>query len=210
MDSPAVKDVLGLGNEHLEFYDIRYALWVSCSPSYPHDVKKDCRLLLRRPGVICTGFETHLEHATEKPVHMRFNMAGERAAIKVQLQHRRTAASPTSVIELTDNDDNDLTVITPVRRVPMKRPYDESDDVRPSQRLRLHSHDTPTSSLPEINSSPSSSPTTPSRFSASPPLFFPSSPSSPPQNRKVLVPPTGKWPAGMYTDMKLAEQRSKA
>jgi len=199
-----VKDVLGLGNEHLEFYDIRYSLWVLCSPSYPHDVKKDCRLLLRRPGVICTGFETHLEHATEKPIHMRFNMAGERAAIKVQLQHRRTtAASPISVIELSDDDDDEL-VIKPVCRVPMKRRHDESesDEVRPSQRLRNHSHHTPTSIF-----SPSSPTTSPFRLSSSPPLSFPWSPlaSPPPRNQKVLTPLTGKWPAGMYTcDMKLA------
>jgi hypothetical protein len=132
---------------------------------------------------------------------MRFNMAGERAAIKVQLQHRRVAASPTSVIELTDDDDNE-TVITPVRHMPimMKRPHDESGDVRPSQRLHLHSRDT---SLPEIDFSPCSSPTTPSRLS--PTLSFPLSPSSPPQNHMIFIPTTGKWPAGMYTcDMKLA------
>ncbi|KAF8200373.1 hypothetical protein BJ912DRAFT_816853, partial [Pholiota molesta] len=72
-------------NECLEFYDIRFALWATCLASYPHDVKKDYRLLLRHPGVICTDFEKHIEHATEKPTHMQLNMPGEHAAIKNKL-----------------------------------------------------------------------------------------------------------------------------
>jgi hypothetical protein len=107
MDSPTIKDALGLGDERLEFYDIRYALWVSCSPSYPHDVKSDCRLLLRRPGIVCTGFEMHLEHATEKPVHMRLNMPGERAAIKDRL-HRRKNALPDPLVTVDRTPDNAL------------------------------------------------------------------------------------------------------
>jgi len=95
------------------------------------------------------------------------------------------------VIELFDDDDK--LPITPTHPTAKKRQHNESDDARLSQCPCVHSPNTPGCPSPT---------TLPVRSSTSPPLSFPSSPSSPIQ-QKVLV-PTGKWPAGMYTcDMKL-------
>jgi hypothetical protein len=66
-----VQEDLGLSNKlgtqrrMLQFYDIRNNHWVSCSPSYPHDVKKDGFLLLRLTNVICHEFDAHLGSATK-------------------------------------------------------------------------------------------------------------------------------------------------
>lgn len=100
--------LMTVGNERLEYYDIRCTLWVLCL--YPHEVKKDCRLLLRRPGIICADFETHRRHAAEKPVHLWLNTTGERAAIKEELSRRRKK-TPATIVE--DSDDEEVDFVSP-------------------------------------------------------------------------------------------------
>lgn len=194
IDSCMVQEELGISSEHLEFYDVCYAQWVSCSPSYPHDVKKDGRLLLRRPGVICEDFDLHLQHATDKPVHMRFNMPGERSAIKEQLR-QRAKPSHISVFSPSDNDSEvefvDLDPVTPTRSS-FKRSRDvstEGDRTRPTKHICEIL--TPIS----IASSPSPAPSPLYSISSLPDL-----PSGQAYNSKEIVVPksTKLWPSGMY------------
>lgn len=192
MDSPIVQEELGLRSERLEFYDIDHAQWVSCSPSYPHDVKKDCHLLLRCPGIICTNFDSYLSHATEKPIHMRTNMAGERSVIRDQLRQRK-ASSRISIINLSDDE---VEIVERICPTPLKRRLsDYDDDSRPSQCARVFSpSSSPSLSSPITSWSPSNSARSPSL----PLLSLP--PCSPPRCKEILVPPSTKpWPNGMFT-----------
>jgi hypothetical protein len=76
--------------EPLQFYDMRNRQWITCTPSYPHDVKKDGFLLLRRPSVLnCYEFEIHRHQADLKPPHFRDNMAHERASVRTMLVQRK-------------------------------------------------------------------------------------------------------------------------
>ncbi|KAJ3497492.1 hypothetical protein NLJ89_g10344 [Agrocybe chaxingu] len=77
MDAGDVREELGIRTKMLEFYNVPRRQWVGCSPSYPHDVKKDGHLFLRHYGVVCDGFEEQLKLATTKLMHFHDNQPGE-------------------------------------------------------------------------------------------------------------------------------------
>ena len=191
-DAPDVKDLLALGAEPLQFYDFAHSQWISCIHSYPHDLKKDGYLFLRRPSVTCLDFDTHAGHATDKTPHLFLNMSGERSAIKKRLQCRK--AKPTlSFIEQGDEDsDNEVEFVEPAvrKRQRSESPTDVTSSSQP-RRPRLQSVSSETSegptSLSSSLSSPISSRLTPGVDDRS-------------YGALVYVPESKKkWPDGMYT-----------
>ena len=153
-DASDVTEDLGLSSDlttrrrMLQFYDTRNHHWVSCSLSYPHDVKKDGFLLLRLPNIICHGFDTHLENAIKKPVHFRDNIAHERKVVKTMLQERRRPP-PLNIVTVLD-------IAAEKERVQNRKRLcrDDEDVEQPtSQRLRI-SHSPMRSQSPSLTVSP--------------------------------------------------------
>ncbi|KJA13702.1 hypothetical protein HYPSUDRAFT_59759 [Hypholoma sublateritium FD-334 SS-4] len=110
-DSPNVQKLLGITKtEHLQFYNITHAQWVTCLPSYPHQVSKTRHLLLRCMNVtVCPELDKYLATITEVPTHMWRNMANEQSTIKHQLlaqcYKKINIFSPPSTIDLLGDSD---------------------------------------------------------------------------------------------------------
>ncbi|KAF8161528.1 hypothetical protein B0H34DRAFT_701376 [Crassisporium funariophilum] len=80
-DSPDVVQRLGIGL--VDFYDQDFKIWVECPLTYPHTVKTDCYLLLRRQAVRCHDFAQHLLTATKVPSTSRVYMASVQKSLHV-------------------------------------------------------------------------------------------------------------------------------
>ncbi len=184
LDSPDVQEDLGLMIEPLQFYDIRNCQWVGCMPSYPHDVRRDGYLFLRRPSVtLCRDFESHYSQSLQGMQHFRDNLTKERADVRNMLANRRNT-QPLHIIDLCDIDAE----IGRRREKRVREHVREEDNDEPSsQRLRLSS---PGPSIP-------SSPVTPAAISSA-------AVSQPFTSRNPYVPASCvRWPDNMYTvDMK--------
>jgi hypothetical protein len=195
------------------FYDISHRQWVTCTRSYPHDVKKDGYLLLRRPSIKkLVDFDDYLSLALEKPLHFRNNLVHDRSYIKNKLHeykkrtisrhdyHERAVSDieddgSVSVIDISDDEPP---------RSSKRAARDKSIDERPSQRRRCGSI-TSTSSVDDRPSQRRRHGSIASMCTSVPvsPSFLPPSPSPP---SKIFVPESSKqWPHGMFTvDMKKA------
>ena len=174
---------LGTKQCMLQFYDIRNRYWVSCSPTYPHAVKKDGYLLLRRSGTLCHDFEIHLENATRKSSHFRDNLPSERKFVKAAIQERMRYP-PLDIISISDIE------AEKARREKRKRLEDLSDheDYPLSQRTRLSSPTTPVRLSP-VTTLAERSPS----IAVSSPISIPSP--------EVYVPSTcTRWPDGMFVE----------
>jgi hypothetical protein len=179
------------------FYDISHRQWVTCTRSYPHDVKKDGYLLLRRPSVKrLVDFDDYLSLALEKPLHFRYNLVHDRTYVKNKLHEykKKPITSKFNHYERTkpavseDDSDGGVSVIEVSDDEPpraLKRAArDDSVDDRPSQRRRCGSIASMCTSVPSS----------------------PSLPPSPSPCLKIFVPDSSKqWPHGMFAvDMKKA------
>ncbi|KAF8903512.1 hypothetical protein CPB84DRAFT_1845804 [Gymnopilus junonius] len=202
-----VRDQLSLTAENLQFYDVAHRQWVACSPSYPHDVKKDGYLFLQRPYVVSLiDFDDHLALAEERPIHFHHNIMGERAYIQEEHRERRRMAVP--VVDVSDNEveiiehltshsplpwmklqeetHNSATSFQTPFQTPAKCPSQEKEsykddniDSRPSQRRCC----TPFSSSPLLSPLPS--------FLSTIPAI---------QHTEIVVLESSKpWPHGMFT-----------
>lgn len=165
-------------------------------PSYPHTVKKDGSLLLRLLGIDCLGLDEHIQQATIKDTHLRYNMTAERAGIKKQLQQRKIEP-PAYLVQYVSDDDDEVVFVERQEPSQLKRAPEEDMDVnpRPSQRQRSNTRSTTTTPL-----RPPLSP-----FSPSPTISSIASPCPVSPTMSIHVPETSKWwPAGMYAiDMSL-------
>jgi hypothetical protein len=195
-DALDIMQELALAAEPLQFYDFGHSQWVSCTHSYPHELKKDGYLFLRHPSVTCLNFDTHAAHAKSKMQHLFLNMPGERSAIKKHLQHRK-AKPPLVLIDLGDDEDSEVEFMEPPVR---KRQRSESPTniTSPPRRRRLESTSSQVSEdLTTI--SPLLSPVLSPISSRLPPTSSPS-PIDNNAYRAVYVPESKKkWPDGMYT-----------
>lgn len=81
-DSPDV--VQRLGNGRIDFYDQDFKIWVECPFSYPHTMRTDCYLLLRRQGVRCQDLAKHLLTAARVPSTSRVYMSSVRKSLHVR------------------------------------------------------------------------------------------------------------------------------
>jgi len=176
-------EALGTKQCMLQYYDTRNGYWISCSPTYPHVVKKDGFLLLRRPNISCYEFETHLENAIRKPSHFRDNLPSERKFVKAAIQERRRPP-PLDIISISDVE------AEKARREKRKRQESDSDDdYPPLQRTRLLSPITP------VRPSTSIAERSPS-ITISSPIPIPS-----PTTTEVHIPSTcTRWPDGMFVE----------
>jgi hypothetical protein len=192
LDAVNVCEELDIQALLLEYFDTRSSQWITCTPSYPHTVKKDGFLLLRLLGTECLGLDELIQQATTKDAHLRYNITAERTTIKKQLQQRKIAPPPYLVqfVSENDNDDDDEVVSVERQQPPpqLKRQREDDVDANPQPSERQCSN-------PESATATPLSPTISSR--ASPCPFSPTTP--------IHVPETSKrWPAGMYAiDMSL-------
>jgi hypothetical protein len=197
-DALDIKQELALGAEPLQFYDFGHSQWISCIHSYPHELRKDGYLFLRRPSITCLNFDTHATHAKEKMQHLFLNMPGERSAIKKRLQHRK-ANPPLVLIDLEDEEDGEVEFVEPPVR---KRHRSDSpiDITSPQPRRRRLQSASSQVSDDFATISPLSSPVSLPISSH----LMPTSSPAPCDNKSygtlIYVPESKKkWPDGMYT-----------
>ncbi|KAF8964866.1 hypothetical protein BDZ97DRAFT_1659645 [Flammula alnicola] len=81
-----------VGDETLEFYDLKHHIWLECPVSCPHLVKTDGYFLLRRAGVICEDFDGQLDIATRPPTTSRVYMSNARQSVKTKVLKRKGKA----------------------------------------------------------------------------------------------------------------------
>lgn len=204
-DSPDVQELLGITKtERLQFYDIAHAQWVTCLPSYPHQVSKTRHLLLRRVTVTsCFELDKYLAAITEVPTHMWRNMANERSAIKQQLHAQRykkiNVFSPPTIIDLSGDNDRgsgkrkvlecelDETPLRQRRRLSPSSTISVSNSPMPRQTLfgSISGVSTPSASHSRAVSEIMDSSGDESDDTSA--------------NDEIIVPEDKKWPAGMYT-----------
>ncbi|KAF8953098.1 hypothetical protein BDZ97DRAFT_632600 [Flammula alnicola] len=202
MDALDIRTEFDIHATLLEYYDTRSSQWITCTLSYPHDVKKDGSLLLRLLGTSCLGLENHVLQSTSKDTHLRFNMAGERAGVRQQLQKRKTERPP-FVVNLCDDED-EVVIVEKGDRPLLKRQIEDDLDLnmRPSQRhcSYLEEHTTPRHPSPSSTSLRYDTPPSFSPFSRSSSITMSPRPASPtPSLEEIYMPATLKpWPAGMY------------
>lgn len=179
----------------LQYYDTRNSYWVSCSPTYPHTLKKGGYLLLQRPNISCHDFETHLENATRKPSHFRDNLPSERKFVKAIIQERKRPL-PLNVVNFSDIE------AEKARHEKRKRyEYDHDDNYPLSQRARLSPPKTPSHSSTSVTSSPI--PVRSSSITISSPISIPSPVLPVPEEvlEEVYVPSSCiRWPDGMFVE----------
>ena len=109
---------------------MRSCQWITCSLSYPHDVKRDGYLLLRLLKTSCLDLEKYIQQATTKLSHLRNNMASERAGIRQKLQQRKVVPLH-FLMSLSDDDSDEVEIVEPPR---IKRyAEDEVDLNHPTQ-----------------------------------------------------------------------------
>ncbi|KAJ7257270.1 hypothetical protein C8J57DRAFT_1472708 [Mycena rebaudengoi] len=173
-------DLIGEGNDNVEFYDIRFRTW---------------NLMIDRftnlPG----------------PQHIRHNLPGERAAVRHKLKirkrvHPRCFDSDDSDIEIIPNkqaglvDDSDVEVISdkPEAKGALVVQEPRVAVLRRPILPRIITHGT--SSYPiHLDSPPSSSSTSPSALFS--PTHTPSTPSTPIEP-SAASPIPRRWPSGLY------------
>ncbi|KAF8165810.1 hypothetical protein B0H34DRAFT_805105 [Crassisporium funariophilum] len=197
MDAPDICKELGIFATLVEYYDMRSCQWITCSLSYPHDVKRDGYLLLRLLETSCLGLEKYVSQATTKDAHLRNNIAGERAGVRHELEKRKKEPPP-FLVDISDDDE-----VMIVKSPHLKRLAEDDDDIntRPSQRQRLqlagpsHPHVLSPTLFDHHCDNPTLSP-----FSRSSSITTTSPcPSSPtPLPIEIHVPEGCKWPEGMY------------
>ena len=215
MDAPDVQEDLGVKIEPLQFYEMRNRQWITCTPSYPHDVKKDGYLLLRRTSVTyCHDFESHSHQANLKPPHFRDNMAYERASVRTMLAQRRQSQH-LDIIQESDIEAEKARRQQKVLATSQKRQRVEEDEEWSSQkRLHVNSNDkeshSPNFSTPHRKNPPaflSATDRSPSIEVSSPCPCSPVQISEPSTSDDVKLPyvpsSCSRWPEHMYAvDMK--------
>ena len=192
-DAVNVHEELDIQALLLEYFDTQSSQWITCTPSYPHTVKKDGFLFLRHLGTECLSLDELIQQATIKDTHLRYNITAERTGIKKQLQQRKIAPPPYLVQYVSDNDDEHDKLVFVEQQEPPRLKRQLEDDVdanpQPSQRQRSNLESATTTPVRQPLSPFSPSPT--SSSIASPCPILPTTP--------IHVPETSKrWPAGMY------------
>jgi hypothetical protein len=133
LDAINVREELKIQALLLEYFDARSSQWITCTPSYPHTVKKDGFLLLRLLGTDGLGLDELIEQATTKDTHFRYNMTAEHTGIKKQLQQRKIAPLPYVIQYVSENDDDDDEVVcVEQQQLPqLKRQHEDDVDANP-------------------------------------------------------------------------------
>lgn len=102
---------------------MRSSQWITCSLSYPHDVKKDGYLLLRLLETSCFGLDNYVQQATIKDTHFRKNMGGERSGVRQMIEKRKTVPPP-YLVNLSDDDE-----VVIVEQLRPKRPAEDDTNI---------------------------------------------------------------------------------
>ncbi|KAJ7513194.1 hypothetical protein B0H11DRAFT_2213719 [Mycena galericulata] len=179
-------------------------LWVGISTTYVHTVSRDSVVVLRRRGISVAdekGLITTF-YPTAKPLHLRYNATGERAALRKEYKTKGAVVIEDSDSEVQVLSDSEVEIVLEPRKRSIKQ---EPGGSPPRQRPRLvidtsvpRAEGSSSSSIP-----PSSSSVPPSTTPATTP---PTSPGPLPAKSKHLV-----WPRGQYTiDMAAGFDRMKS
>jgi hypothetical protein len=78
-----------LGTDTFQFYYLEHKIWVEAPVSYPHSIKTDGYLLLRRTGISCKDFYGHLAIAMQKPTTSRSYMTKLRQSVKSKIMKNK-------------------------------------------------------------------------------------------------------------------------
>ncbi|KJA27630.1 hypothetical protein HYPSUDRAFT_197824 [Hypholoma sublateritium FD-334 SS-4] len=173
----------------LEFYSFYASQWVVCTSTFPHQVRKNGFLLLRRREIAgtleqCADFDVYKQLGTEAMPHFRDNLAGERAGVQMALQSRHV--TPLNVLGSGDTETGSI-------RRKRQREEDSDAEAGPS------SWHEPRFATPfsVSSSSPPSSP--------SPAHLLPvtaqapeAAPSSPLREIQLSTVPAKKWPETVF------------
>ncbi|KDR71532.1 hypothetical protein GALMADRAFT_253865 [Galerina marginata CBS 339.88] len=195
-DSPDVVQRLGIGL--VDFYDQDFKIWVECPLTYPHTVKTDCYLLLRRQAVHCQDFAKHLLTATKVPSTSRVYMASVRKSLHVRTKSLKQRTKGQTVDSEAESE-GEVEIVEDTPRPKHKKVKSEPvEQMRPTL-PRLTIPHTPSGLL--ISSSPTSPLDTPPLVSGSATSadsllsFFPQSPLSPlsPVPSSILSPSPAPW-----------------
>lgn len=104
--------------------------------AYAHVLTSDCHIFIRRRGVICFDEEALLQRflSAPAPQHLRYNMRGERAAVRAAMKAKtKTIALPSSPAK----SDSDIEFVNNYNTLPLKRVMkDEPEDDLHTLRLR--------------------------------------------------------------------------
>ncbi|KIJ95574.1 hypothetical protein K443DRAFT_638418 [Laccaria amethystina LaAM-08-1] len=132
----------------------------------------------------CLSLDEHIQQATTKDTHLRYNITAEHTGIKKQLQQKKIAPPHYLIQYVSDNDDE-------------HEELEDDADANPQPLQCQHSN------LESATSTPLHQPLSP--FSPSPTSSPMASPCPILPNTPIHVPETSKqWPAGMYAiDMSL-------
>ena len=70
MDARDICEELNICTTLLEFYNMRSSQWITCSLSYPHNIKKNGYLLLRLLKTSCLDLEKYIQQVSTKAPHL--------------------------------------------------------------------------------------------------------------------------------------------
>ncbi|KAJ7838539.1 hypothetical protein B0H13DRAFT_1911780 [Mycena leptocephala] len=90
-DTPQTLALLGDNLTAVEFYDVRFRLWIRVGLEYTHVLTSNTYLLLRRVGVSGRDQERLIDQFINVPgpQHIRYNLPAEREAVRAKLKARR-------------------------------------------------------------------------------------------------------------------------
>ncbi|KAJ7798500.1 hypothetical protein B0H14DRAFT_3492478 [Mycena olivaceomarginata] len=182
-------DMLGLLGTHLsavEYYDVRFRLWTRVNLDYTHILTQNTYLLLRRVGVSGLDESKMIDHLVNLPgpQHIRYNLPAERNAVREKIKACRHKPR-----HVSDDEGSELEV---------SEVFIKSEQGLETTRLSLR---IPTERATDyicldIDSAPSSLPSTSSRSSRS---TTPSTTPTTPIESSSPIPIPRKWPSGVYT-----------
>ncbi|KAF8805950.1 hypothetical protein BYT27DRAFT_7257779 [Phlegmacium glaucopus] len=183
-----------VGEDDLEFYDIKHHLWLECPVSCPHLVKTDDYFFLWRAGIECRDFEARLELATWPLSTSRVYMTTAHKSLQTKALKQKERAK---VVE--DDDDSEVEVLGSPVPIPKRR------KIKQEQLLSPPSFHSPSA----LSSSAVSShlitplraiPTSPTLTATSGPTVAPEIFVSSPLTGPPPLPPGSKlvWPSNMY------------
>ena len=108
-DSPALLERLGQGD--IEFCDPLTLEWIECPKLYPHAIKTDAHLLLRRTDVVCDDFDTKLVLATRKDnTSSRLYMTNVRRSVAEKTAKRKGKSRALDV----DESDGEVEIVADI------------------------------------------------------------------------------------------------
>lgn len=107
-DNPELVASLGADIHKIEVYDEHLQRWIPTALTHTISLESGCNVFLRRYGVMhCNSFQELLmaSKCISRPRHLRFNMTGERDAVRMKLKAKQEQVllpDPGAEVEVTE------------------------------------------------------------------------------------------------------------